>query len=93
MKPGEENFPRNRIAPNHAIFCRQIMLYDTDILIEGDETACISTLLNFDSRFHEGWQKVTKEDFKLGKTIRENLEDDIDAQERIFRRIRTKDNT
>jgi hypothetical protein len=79
---------RKQINPNHIVFGEGYrMLNDDDTLEEGDQTACISSLLSFNG---DKWVSVIPEwKDEIGKTIGEILGPnslDADAGERVFRR-------
>ena len=80
---------RYQISTTHAVFGDgHRMLTDDDILQEGDETACVSSLLSVE--YHEGWCSIIPEwSSSIGKPISEIINEhslDADHAERLFRR-------
>jgi hypothetical protein len=78
---------RKKISPNHPIYQLVVSrepiyrrLDDWEILMPGDETACLSTLLNFT----EKWIVCEWADGKT--TVLQSLEQDADAGDRVYRR-------
>ncbi len=63
---------------------RYKQLRDDDTLLAGDETARLSLLRS--GQFYEGWSYV--EEDAVGLTIAEYKKNDMDAAERVFRRLR-----
>ena len=57
------------------------LLADDEVLQAGDETACVSLLLSL--KFPEDWRAVDED---LGQTIAEWTKEDMDKDERLFRR-------
>lgn len=74
---------RHAIADNHPVIGSDYRLVDDDVLIAGDETACVSTLLSLNG---DRWRPIPEE--WIGQTIDNVLSADADADERLFRRQR-----
>ena len=62
-----------------------------DVLQEGDETACLSMLLSRVESHWEGWAPV--DEGLIGVTVWHSIEGDIDANERILRRLARSEKT
>lgn len=78
---------RKQINPSHPVFGDGYrMLEDNDIIIFGDQTACVSCLLSMNGDrwiiINEHWGNI------IGKTVKYACEEtsDVDGNERVFRR-------
>lgn len=74
---------RNQISPDHPVFGgpHYRKLSDDEVLLPGDETACVSTLLKMEA---EPWVEANWADGKT--TVLQSLEKDADEFERVYRR-------
>jgi len=76
---------RDEICSTHPVIGADYrLLADDELLVPGDETACVSMLLWAKCSSAGGWSAV--EERFYGKTVLAYLAGDMDAADRIFRR-------